>query len=565
MGVHSDSAGRTPAGDRGTGARETLGTLSRTAFAGGADELGGTLDTAARRLGEPMRLAVAGQLKRGKSTLVNALLGEEVVAVGQLETTFNVTEFHHAARPRLTVHYKGDRPPRDVSPEELARLSVRDADALDTLRGIRKLEAGWPNDLLKSFRLIDTPGLASVHRTDAANAAAFLGIQDPAAQAESQAVLDAIGRDAQEVHDDSVAELDRADAVLFLFTRALGRADIQVVEEFVGAHQSAVNGLRAFGVLTRCDQFWPPAADLPGQPDPLEYDPLDAGREIVAGYLGRPALRAAFHTILPVAGLTGLGARTLTDDAYTSLAKLADTDARLLVNRLRNERRFARQEYEDLAVPPEDRAPLLHRLGAWGVHRACVLIRRGADLVDVQKTLLAESGVAALRDLIVEHFGNRSGLIKLDSALREATASVHRSRALPRDREHGFAFAETVDGVGAALERFRLSDPGPAEIALLTGVYRGDYDFTDGERDEVLLVTGERGRSVAARLGLPADAPLSAFRSALADRRAAWRVRVDDPFHAPPTVLAARTVLRTYDRIAEQVASAERLLFHETD
>ncbi|MEV0112677.1 dynamin family protein [Streptomyces sp. NPDC050844] len=565
MGVHSGSAERAPSGDRRTGARETLSTLARTATAGGAEELGGTLDTAARRLAEPMRLAVAGQLKRGKSTLVNALLGEEVVAVGQLETTFNVTEFHHAARPRLTVHYKGDRPPREVSPDELARLSVRDAASLDTLRGIRKLEAGWPNELLKAFHLVDTPGLASVHRTDAANAAAFLGIQDPAAQEESQEVLDAIGRDAQEVHDDSVAELDRADAVLFLFTRALGRADIQVAEEFVGAHQSAVNGLRAFGVLTRCDQFWPPSADLPGQPDPLEYDPLDAGREIVAGYLGRPALRAAFHTVLPVAGLTGLGAQTLTDDEYVSLVKLADSDAQVLVNRLRSERRFARQPYEDLPVPPEERARLLHRLGAWGVHRACVLIRRGADLDGVRGTLLADSGVAALRDLIVEHFGNRSGLIKLDSALRLATASVHRSRALPRDRTHGFAFAETVNTVGAALERFRLSDPGPAEIALLTGLYRGDFDFTDAERDEVLLVTGERGRSARARLGLATDAPLSAFRTALADRRAAWRVRVDDPFHAPPTVLAARTVLRTYDRIADRVASAERLLFHDTD
>ncbi|MGW5735237.1 MULTISPECIES: dynamin family protein [Streptomyces] len=548
-----------------TGARETLGTLARTAAEGGASELGATLDTAAGRLGEPMRLAVAGQLKRGKSTLVNALLGEEIVAVGQLETTFNVTEFHHARQPRLTVHYKGDRPPRDVSPQELARLTVRDAESLDTLRGIRKLEAGQPNELLRSFRLVDTPGLASVHRTDAANAAAFLGIQDPAAQAESEAVLDAIGRDAQEVHDDSVAELDRADAVLFLFTRALGRADIQVVEEFVGVHQSAVNGLRAFGVLTRCDQFWPPSADLPGNPDPLDYDPLDAGREIVAGYLERPALRGAFHTVLPVAGLTGLGAQTLTDDEHVSLVKLADTDGRVLVNRLRNERRFAQQSYEDLTVPHQERAALLRRLGAWGVHRACVLIRQGATLTDLRGALLVDSGVAALRDLIVQHFGNRSALIKLDSALRQATASVHASRALHRERNRGSAFGRTVDEVGAALERFRLTDPGPAEIALLTGLYRGDFDFTPAESEEVLLVTGERGRSAAARLALPADAPLSVFRSVLAERRAAWRVRVDDPFHAPATVLAARTVLRTYDRIAERVASAERLLFHDAD
>ena len=67
---------------------------------------------ASERLGQPMRLAVVGQIKRGKSTLVNALLGEDIAATGQLELTFTVSEFRHDETLRLlsaikTAHPKG--------------------------------------------------------------------------------------------------------------------------------------------------------------------------------------------------------------------------------------------------------------------------------------------------------------------------------------------------------------------------------------------------------------------------------------------------------------------------
>ncbi len=53
-----------------------------------------------------MRLAVVGQIKRGKSNLVNALLGEDVAATGQLELTFTVSEFCDAEKRSVCVHYK---------------------------------------------------------------------------------------------------------------------------------------------------------------------------------------------------------------------------------------------------------------------------------------------------------------------------------------------------------------------------------------------------------------------------------------------------------------------------
>src|SRR5206468_270497 len=45
------------------------------------------------RLQAPMRVAIIGRVKAGKSTAMNALLGHPVVPTGETEVTFNVTWF----------------------------------------------------------------------------------------------------------------------------------------------------------------------------------------------------------------------------------------------------------------------------------------------------------------------------------------------------------------------------------------------------------------------------------------------------------------------------------------
>ena len=48
-----------------------------------------------RRLGEPLRVAIAGRLKSGKSTLVNALIGRRVAPTEVGECTRIVTQFRY--------------------------------------------------------------------------------------------------------------------------------------------------------------------------------------------------------------------------------------------------------------------------------------------------------------------------------------------------------------------------------------------------------------------------------------------------------------------------------------
>ncbi|MGH9208430.1 MAG: dynamin family protein, partial [Acidimicrobiales bacterium] len=54
------------------------------------------------RLDEPLRVAVAGKVKAGKSTLLNALVGEQIAPTDAGECTQVVTWYRDATSPRVT-------------------------------------------------------------------------------------------------------------------------------------------------------------------------------------------------------------------------------------------------------------------------------------------------------------------------------------------------------------------------------------------------------------------------------------------------------------------------------
>ena len=62
------------------------------------------LEEHSKRLGEPLRVAIAGMVKAGKSTLLNAIIGEEIAPTDAGECTKVITWYRHGATPRITVH-----------------------------------------------------------------------------------------------------------------------------------------------------------------------------------------------------------------------------------------------------------------------------------------------------------------------------------------------------------------------------------------------------------------------------------------------------------------------------
>jgi small GTP-binding protein len=113
-------------------------------------------------LASTFSIMVAGDFKRGKSTLINALLGQAVAPVDvQPETiTINRIEYAESPQARLQTMDGGQVtvPAEDLKRERLEPLLKKLSTPL------RNLRLGVPVDLLKRVTIIDTPGLGDLFK-----------------------------------------------------------------------------------------------------------------------------------------------------------------------------------------------------------------------------------------------------------------------------------------------------------------------------------------------------------------------------------------------------------------
>ena len=64
-----------------------------------------------------LKILFAGQFKTGKSTLINAMLGQEVLPADVMPCTAVITEIEYAENPRAVLHFKAKQTGADNRPE----------------------------------------------------------------------------------------------------------------------------------------------------------------------------------------------------------------------------------------------------------------------------------------------------------------------------------------------------------------------------------------------------------------------------------------------------------------
>ncbi len=117
-------------------------------------------------------IAVLGEFKRGKSTLVNALLGTELLPTGVLPLTAVATEVSYGTAGAKIVYLDGHS--EELAPNELANY-VTEAKNPGNERKVARAEVRVPAELLRPGAvLVDTPGTGSVFGHDEAAARALL-------------------------------------------------------------------------------------------------------------------------------------------------------------------------------------------------------------------------------------------------------------------------------------------------------------------------------------------------------------------------------------------------------
>ena len=109
-------------------------------------------------------LMVMGAFSTGKSTFINALVGEEIAAVEAKPTTAVVTKLCYGDKDVLKVYFR-DGKSKIYSPSEFAKLTaVNDVEADNSIHErIDYVERQMPIEMLKQVTIIDSPGLNDVN------------------------------------------------------------------------------------------------------------------------------------------------------------------------------------------------------------------------------------------------------------------------------------------------------------------------------------------------------------------------------------------------------------------
>ncbi|MCB0998157.1 MAG: dynamin family protein [Ilumatobacteraceae bacterium] len=451
-----------------------------------------TLDRLAARLDEPLIVALAGKVKAGKSTLMNALIGEPLAPTDAGECTQLVTWYRNGPTYRVRLDLKDGTSRQAPFQRPDGALEV---DLGGTpVEAIERMVIDWPSSRLAQVTLIDTPGLDSITTTNSARTHAFLGTEG-----------------------DGEGE---ADAVIYLM-RHVHRTDLTFLEAFRDDTQAGASPISALAVLSRADEV-----------GACRLDAMSSARRIATGWRDDPRLRRLCQTVVPVAGLVAEAATLLREDQYRVIATLAalpraDMDRLLLTaDRFLNDR--------DCPVTQVEREELLERLGVFGVRLSISLVRLGAapTASALATELTNRSGVNDLRNLLTTVLAERRSVLKARVALAGLDAVLS---GLPDP---------VYDPFRLELERISASAHEFTEVHLLNAIRAGSLALKPAEVDELERLLGSIGAPSHERLGLGPDADV---REAVLDGVERWRRRAENPLSPLAVSEAARAVARTYE------------------
>src|SRR6185503_8821680 len=210
---------------------------------------------AVEALDRPLLVAVMGEFNAGKSSFVNALVGEEVAPTGVTPTTATVNALRYGATPAARVIGHDGRA-RELAAADAAGFLAGLSDA--QARDVRVVEVFLPVETLRQVEIVDTPGLNSIRPEHERVARDFL---------------------------------QEADAIIWVF--AIGQAAKATEKEALAFAHGA--GKRVLGVLNKVDRA-----------EPVE---IDAVMRHVSGSLGN-----LIEAIVPFSATRALAARRRGED-----------------------------------------------------------------------------------------------------------------------------------------------------------------------------------------------------------------------------------------------------------
>lgn len=399
---------------------------------------------------QPCVVAVVGRMKAGKSTFINALLGEDLAKVGATETTATINYFRFGT-PNPTRSIRCHWQNGSITEEERAFVDSLQGNDPETLRrasGIKCLEYHLLNPYLERVTLVDTPGLSAVVDEHVQRTAEFLALQ----------------RQLRDRHNKETERLgSEADAVIYLTGQIARTGDQAFLDEFRSVTGGRSKALNAVGVLAKIDLH-------PG---------IIQRRDQLADQISAQ-LRDSLNTVVPISAGVQRAADRLRDLGPMGLPQFLATLQRIPPTRLEklldSEEFYRELETEDCPVTIAEREALLGDM-PWAVFTT--LVREAAssafDPIATEAAWRSLAGFDRLRELLDRHFIRRAQFLRCYRIVKDVHSLLNevRFKHLPEQRRHDreqkarldrfLQFVRGVDGnqtVARELEDFLVEQSG---------------------------------------------------------------------------------------------------------
>ncbi len=488
---------------------------------GDAGELDSVLLEMKERLEAPLRVAVVGGIKVGKSTFMNALMGADILCTGVLETTYTVCWFRYGEQPGLTICFRDGRQ-QDAPMSELRKWSARAGEEdNERMDGVKYLIIYYPSEVLRTMEFIDTPGLDASYGRDSRNTLDFLSIRGS---------------------EDTIYEAGMADAVIYAFCRTKDKDDDEILEEFHKGKGSTISPINSVGLLTK--------VDVTGGWDVFsERSPVEAARTVTDNLMKKEGIRKLLFAVLPVSAMVCEGYAQLTAADWEALRQIAGTGMEKLQDMLFDAELFVRSEGGEYAPlgAADSRRRLQQLLGQCGILEISRLLKAGKEPTEIGDILQETSGMQAVRDILMRHFGNRTFLIKAQYIFNRLRALARQMREDPEVSARLKAvcrqMTDQIDGLLTSVQSLK-------ELKVLQAYYNGQLQFSDEEeKQDFLSIMGEFGRSAEARLGVKEGTAVRELACCAQQKAAAWHGRASDWMKPRAYVEAATIAARSYEQM----------------
>lgn len=378
---------------------------------------------------KPCVLAIAGQVKAGKSSFLNALLGVDLAAVGTTETTATINVFKYGKlkdpEKPVMVYWTDGREPEAQTKEFIDSLQGYSNEVLEKAEKIDHLEYIVEDERLTEITLVDTPGFASVVDEHERRMADFFNPRREELRSRQ--------------FEQSGALTESADAVIFI-SGPVAKAS---AKEFFGERIPHISPFNAIGVMAQIDKIQP---SITTQNDVWVEEVLSEANDM-ANLLAK-AFEHELHTVQPVAA-----------SLYHHIMKMKQTgqleelqkNIRLIPQNMFN-KRFKRDAahwekekdgdngayqkfFESCGLSLDLRMKMIGDM-PWGVFCVIAITLYYLPLDEAVDYLLRFSGMDKLKQLLEVRFFKRSKSIRCARILRDAQQSLVyiKNMELPRKR-----------------------------------------------------------------------------------------------------------------------------------